>query len=60
MAALIARRERERQERAAAIARREMEEEQHGPNYDGLAEILEDYADSAEFELYGPVGLREG
>jgi hypothetical protein len=45
--------------RSAAIACREMETERYGPGCDGFAEVLEDYADTAEFEVYGPRGLRE-
>jgi len=44
--------------RAAATACREMETERYGPDCDGLAETLEDYADVAELEVFGPVGLR--
>jgi type IV pilus biogenesis protein CpaD/CtpE len=44
--------------RAAAAACRRMEEERGIE--DGLAEILGDYAEIAEMEVYGPVGLREG
>jgi hypothetical protein len=42
--------------RAAAEACRRMEEERG--IYDGLAEILGDYAEIAAMEFYGPVGLR--
>jgi|SRR5579884_1312562 len=46
--------------RAAAVACREMETERNGPQCDGLAEILEDFAEGAEFEVYGPKGLQGG
>jgi hypothetical protein len=44
--------------RAAAIACREMETERYGPGCDGFAESLEDWADIAELEVYGPKGLQ--
>jgi hypothetical protein len=44
--------------RAAATACREMETERYGPDCDGFAEMLEDWARDAEFEVFGPVGLR--
>jgi hypothetical protein len=44
--------------RAAAVACRQMEEERYGPDCDGFAESLEDWADIAEMEVYGPKGLR--
>jgi hypothetical protein len=42
---------------AAAVACREIEEERGIE--DGLAKALEDYAAGAEFEVNGPLGLRE-
>jgi hypothetical protein len=41
----------------AAAACRAMEDERYGPNCDGFAECLEDYAEMARFELHGPAGL---
>lgn len=45
--------------RAAADARRAMDEERYGVGCETFAEILEDYAAESEFEVFGPVGLRE-
>ena len=42
--------------RECAVACREMEQERGIE--DGLTEMFEDYAESAELEVFGPVGLR--
>ena len=45
--------------REAATACRGMETERYGAGCDGFAESLEDWAEGAELEAFGPTGLQE-
>ena len=45
--------------REAATACREMETERYGAGCDGFTESLEDWAEGAELEAFGPAGLQE-